>query len=109
VFEQAVQCLAPRGTCGLVGAPAPGSEAGIALGNLLSKGIRIRGLIEGESQIDAFIPHLVDLFLDGLMPFDKLVKFYDFDQINEAVADSLEGRTIKPILRMPRQDGLGQG
>jgi aryl-alcohol dehydrogenase len=101
VFEQAVKCLAPRGTCGLVGAPAPGSEAGISLGNLLSKGIRIRGLIEGESQIDAFIPHLVDLFLDGLMPFDKLVKFYDFDQINEAVADSLEGRTIKPILRMP--------
>ena len=58
--------------------------------------------LEGESQIDAFIPHLVELFQDGLLPIDRLVTFYDLDQINEAVADSLEGRTIKPILRMPR-------
>ncbi len=102
VFEQAVACLAPRGTCGLIGAPPPGSTASIDLGNLLGKGIRIRGLIEGESQIDAFIPHLVELFQDGLLPIDRLVTFYELDQINEAVADSLEGRTIKPILRMPR-------
>jgi aryl-alcohol dehydrogenase len=102
VFEQAVACLAPRGTCGFIGAPPPGSTASIDLGNLLSKGIRIRGLIEGESQIDAFIPHLVELFQDGLLPIDRLSKFYELDQINEAVADSLGGRTIKPILRMPR-------
>ncbi len=101
VFEQAVTCLAPRGTCGLIGAPPPGSTACIDLGNLLGKGIRIHGLIEGESQIDAFIPHLVELFQDGLLPIDRISRFYTLDQINEAVADSLEGRTIKPILRMP--------
>jgi aryl-alcohol dehydrogenase len=102
VFEQAVRCLAPRGTCALIGAPPPGAKGSVDLGTLLNKGIRIRGLIEGESQIDAFIPHLVDLFLDGLLPFDRLVSFYDLAQINEAVRDSLEGRTIKPVLRMPR-------
>jgi aryl-alcohol dehydrogenase len=102
VFEQALACLAPRGTLGLIGAPPPGSHASVDLGNLLGKGIRIRGLIEGESQIDAFIPHLVELFQDGLLPIDKLVRFYELEQINEAVADSLEGRAIKPILRMPR-------
>lgn len=102
VFEQAVACLAPRGTCGFLGAPPPGSKASINLDNLLTKGIRIRGLIEGESQIDAFIPHLVDLFQDGLLPIDQISTFYELDQINQAVADSLEGRTIKPIIRMPR-------
>ncbi|MBI1181829.1 MAG: zinc-binding dehydrogenase [Alphaproteobacteria bacterium] len=102
VFEQAVRCLGPRGTCGFLGAPPPGATAAIDLGGLLSKGLRIRGMIEGESVVDAFIPHLLDLFLDGLLPFDTLVTFYDLDRINEAVADSLEGRTVKPVLRMPR-------
>lgn len=101
VFEQAVRALAPRGSCGLIGAPPPGSLGRIDLGNLLGKGIRIRGLIEGESQSEAFIPHLLELFLDGLLPFDRLVTFYELDQIDTAIRDSLEGRTIKPILRMP--------
>jgi hypothetical protein len=28
------------------------------------------------------------------------VKFYDFRQINKAIADSMRGSTIKPILRI---------
>jgi len=38
--------------------------------------------------------------LQGRLPFDRLVTFYDFDQINEAAADAESGATIKPILRM---------
>jgi aryl-alcohol dehydrogenase len=102
VFEQAVACLGPRGACGVLGAPPPGATGSIDLGSLLSKGVRVRGLIEGESMIDAFVPHLVELFLDGLLPFDTLITFYELEQINDAVRDSLDGRAIKPVLRMPR-------
>ena len=33
-----------------------------------------------------------------MFDFDKTEKFYDFDQINEANADSVSGKTIKPVL-----------
>jgi aryl-alcohol dehydrogenase len=34
-------------------------------------------------------------------PFDRLIKFYSFDQINMAISDSEAGRAIKPVIRMP--------
>ena len=58
------------------------------------------GIVEGESTPDTFIPTLIRLHQQGMFPFDRMVKFYAFDQINEAIADSLEGTTIKPIVRM---------
>jgi aryl-alcohol dehydrogenase len=53
---------------------------------------------------NSFIPKLVDLYLQGRFPFDKLCRFYTLDQVNEAMADSERGLTIKPILRMPATD-----
>jgi Zn-dependent alcohol dehydrogenase len=47
-----------------------------------------------------FIPKLLDLYSQGRFPFDRLVKFYDFNLFNEAVADSESGRVIKAIIRM---------
>jgi aryl-alcohol dehydrogenase len=38
--------------------------------------------------------------MQGRFPFDRLVTFYDFDQINQAAADAEAGTTIKPILRL---------
>jgi aryl-alcohol dehydrogenase len=47
-----------------------------------------------------FIPQLISLYKEGKFPFDKLVKFYNFEDINQAVADSKNGTTIKPIIKM---------
>ena len=47
-----------------------------------------------------FIPKLISLYRKGLFPLDRLVKFYDFNQINKAIADSMRGSTIKPVLRI---------
>ena len=58
------------------------------------------GIIEGDADPHVFIPFLVDKFMEGELPFDRLVKFYPFEQINKAVADSESGVTVKPILRM---------
>ncbi|MFJ7954583.1 hypothetical protein ACIQZG_24085 [Lysinibacillus sp. NPDC096418] len=41
---------------------------------------------------------LIQYHKSGQFPFEKLVKFYKFEQINEASADSNNGSTIKPIL-----------
>ena len=60
----------------------------------------ITGVTEGWSLPRLFIPRLIDLYMKGLFPFDKLIKFYNFDEINVAADDSLSGKTIKPVLVM---------
>lgn len=57
-------------------------------------------MLQGESIPQIFIPQLVELHMQGRFPFDKLVKFYDLDRINQAAEDSEKGVTIKPIVRM---------
>jgi len=63
-------------------------------------GRMVMGITEGWSIPKLFIPQLIRFYQDGAFPFDKLVKFYDFDDINTAAEDSLSGKTIKPILLM---------
>ncbi|MEG2922140.1 MAG: hypothetical protein RR856_14005, partial [Acinetobacter sp.] len=36
----------------------------------------------------------------GKFPFDQLVKFYAFDDINQAAIDSQKGITLKPIIKI---------
>jgi aryl-alcohol dehydrogenase len=66
----------------------------------LQAGRTVRGVVQGDSRPDLFIPHLVDLFVAGRFPIDRLVTFYDFVEIDRAVADAISGTTIKPVLRM---------
>jgi aryl-alcohol dehydrogenase len=60
----------------------------------------LMGVVEGDSVPDVFVPQLLDLFMQGRFPYDRLVSFYDFDQINEAAADTESGVTVKPIIRI---------
>ena len=63
-------------------------------------GKSIQGIVEGDSTTKIFIPQLVELYLQGRFAFDKLVKYYDFKDINQAAKDSAEGITLKPIVRI---------
>jgi aryl-alcohol dehydrogenase len=51
-----------------------------------------------------FIPSLIKLWQRGDFPFDRLIRFYGFADINRAIADAKRGRTIKPVLRMGEPD-----
>jgi aryl-alcohol dehydrogenase len=66
----------------------------------MSGGRRLMGIVEGESNPDTFIPMLAELYAQGRFPFDRLVTFYDFADINQAIHDSENGKAIKPIVRM---------
>ncbi|WP_298283163.1 NAD(P)-dependent alcohol dehydrogenase [Acidocella sp.] len=98
VFRQAVEALRVTGECALVGAAALGTEVTFDM-NAILFGRSVRGVIEGESVPDIFIPQLIELWKQGRFPFDKLVKFYPLAEINEAVAASETGAVLKPILR----------
>ncbi|KRK71387.1 hypothetical protein FD49_GL001341 [Latilactobacillus sakei subsp. sakei DSM 20017 = JCM 1157] len=52
----------------------------------------------GDSIPQIDIPRLIEFYRQGMFPFDKTEKFYDFEDINQASQDSKTGETIKPIL-----------
>jgi aryl-alcohol dehydrogenase len=68
----------------------------------LQVGRTVRGVIQGDSRPRDFIPRLVDLFMAGRMPLDRLITRYDFEDINRAAADATSGAAIKPVLLMPQ-------
>ena len=99
VLRQAVDALSPLGVCGIVGAPPIGTEVSLDMNGVMIPGKTVRGIIEGDSVPDVFIPRLVELHRKGKFPFDRLVEFYELDEINEAIKDTEEGGTLKPVLR----------
>jgi aryl-alcohol dehydrogenase len=100
-LRAAVDALASRGTCCLVGSAAGGVEAALEM-RTLQQGRIVRGCIQGESVVKDFLPRLVELYRAGRLPVDRLVRHYEFGAINQAVADMLAGATIKAVLRIGR-------
>ena len=100
VIRQAVESLAPRGVCGILGAAPAGSEMTLDVLHLMTAGRTLRGIVEGDANPKAFIPTLIDLYRDGRFPFDKLIRFYPFERVNEAIQDSESGRVVKAVVRM---------
>jgi aryl-alcohol dehydrogenase len=96
VINQAIDALAPLGTLALVGIGVP--EVAIDVQSLIGAGKTIRGVIEGDAVPQRFIPQLLELHAAGRLPLERLVRTYDFDAIETAVADAASGATIKPVL-----------
>jgi aryl-alcohol dehydrogenase len=99
VVLTALGALGSHGLLGLVGVPPrPESAVSVNLASLITFGHRIHGIIEGDSDLERFIPQLLEHFRAGRFPFDALVKTYPLSQINEAVAAQLRGDCIKAVL-----------
>jgi aryl-alcohol dehydrogenase len=96
VIEAAIRALKPCGQLALVGASAE-TTMSTNIMHMIS-GRVIRGIIEGDADPVRFIPFLVERFLEGEFPIDRIAEFYPFEQINAAVSASTSGRTIKSIL-----------
>lgn len=99
MLKLAVDVLALMGTAALIGGAPAGTEAPVDMNQLLN-GRSVRGIVQGDATPQVFIPKLIELYRAGKFPFDRLVRFYEFEDINEAFADAKSGRTIKPILRI---------
>lgn len=100
VLRQAIDSTGTLGKCGIVGAAKLGAEASFDVNDVMIPGKTIRGILQGESVPDVFIPQLIELHMQGRFPFDRLIKFYSLDDINQAAADSEQGVTVKPVIRM---------
>ncbi|KPK89327.1 MAG: alcohol dehydrogenase [Deltaproteobacteria bacterium SM23_61] len=92
MHQLAVEVLNPHGVVALLT-----GESGT---DSLPAGRKTLGIIQGDAVPQKFIPKLIRLYQAGQFPFDRLLKFYDFSNINRAIADARRGDTIKPVLRI---------
>jgi aryl-alcohol dehydrogenase len=92
MFHLAVRVLNPYGVVALIANPN-GAES-------LPEGRRTVSIIQGDALPQRFIPELIAMYRSGRFPFDRLVRFYDFSEINRAIADARRGSAIKAVLRI---------
>lgn len=99
VIEAALASLTSHGLLGLVGVP-PRIESSLSvnIAALITYGHRIHGIIEGDSDLDSFIPELIEHYRAGRFPFDRLIARYPLSQINEAIAAQARGDCVKAVL-----------
>lgn len=100
ILREAVEILMPLGTSILLGSARKGTDVSLEM-PFLQDGRTVRGVIQGWSEPKVFLPQLVDLMMEGNFPADRLMTFYPLADINRAAEDATNGRTIKPVLRMP--------
>lgn len=99
VIATALTVLRSCGTLALVGLGA--LNADLPVGLIMGKGLRVRGVVEGDSDPHAFIPRLAALSRRGELPLEKLVTRFDFDDFGEAWAAATTGRATKAVVMMP--------
>jgi aryl-alcohol dehydrogenase len=100
VLRQAIDCTHNMGECAVVGGAPLGTEVSVDMNTMLF-GRKLRGVVEGSSTPQIFIPKLIALQKAGLFPFERLCTTYEFGQINQAVEDTEKtGNAIKAVLMM---------
>jgi len=103
VMEQAIAALGRGGSVALVG--MAGAESSVTFNPFLvqNQGQTIKGSIMSgdQSNPDDFIAQLIEYWKQGRLPVEKLLRFYEFKDINQAIHDAHDGSAIKPVIRMP--------
>jgi aryl-alcohol dehydrogenase len=94
--EAAFKSIAPGATVSLVGVPRAGAMVSVPYMALMA-GVT-QTVCEGDSDPDTFIPQLIGYHRAGHLPFDRLISFYSFEDINQAISDAESGKAIKPVL-----------
>ncbi len=98
VTADAFKALRSRGTAVAVGMNAPTAEITVPF-SLLSSERVLTGSNYGSIQPMADIPRIIDLFMDGRLPLDRLIsRRYRLEQVNEAFADLLAGELLRGII-----------
>jgi aryl-alcohol dehydrogenase len=101
VLTAAIRSLDSLGTCAYVGTAAPGVLGRFPMLEAMTKGLTIRGVLQGDSLPADTIPWLWELHRRGELPFDRLITHYRLADINAAAADCTSGDVVKPVVLMP--------
>ena len=100
ILSATMACLAPKGVFGIVGIPPAGTPVPGDLGTVLTFGQTVRGIIEGDSDPDRFLPELIAHWRAGRLPLEKIVRTFPFAEIKSAIAAQHHGDCVKVVLTL---------
>jgi len=98
IQQASMDCLAPHGVLGVVGIPPKGTPVPGDMRTAMALGHTVKGIIEGDSDPDSFIPELFALHQEGKLPLERLVRTYPLSNINQAIEDQHDGLCVKVVL-----------
>ena len=98
LVRKALACVRVMGTAVVLG--VTGDLTINVQQELMGEAKSLIGIVEGDAVPKLFIPELIEYYKAGKFPFDKIIKFYDFKDINQAIEDSHTGKVIKAVLKM---------
>jgi len=97
-YQNAINCLRPKGTCGTLAYPGNFGEPVQHPGGFAFMDTRTMGIVEGDSVPKEFIPELIQMYRAGDLPYDRLITTFAFQNINEALDAMHQQSVIKPVL-----------
>lgn len=101
VLDFALRGLRAGGSCAEVASTGERIIGIHMQSSLMGNSRSLLGVVQGDSVFSLFIPKLIRLHRAGMFPFEKLLTYYDFADINQAAEDMASGKVVKPVLVMP--------
>jgi aryl-alcohol dehydrogenase len=96
-----LNALSTSGKLAFLGVPRNDKPIEADMFQMLLKGQSMMGVVQGDSVPQIFIPLMIDLYMSGMFPFDRMITKYKFHQINEAIEDQKNGKVAKVVLTFP--------
>ncbi len=101
VMTQAVEATAPQGHCVISGVVLDPEARVSIVPAALEAGKSVSGITMGDGNVPETLAKLIEVVRSGEFPIHKLIAYYDFEDINQAIEDSERGRSVKCVVRMP--------
>jgi S-(hydroxymethyl)glutathione dehydrogenase/alcohol dehydrogenase len=96
---QAIEALAPGGTCVLIGVPESGATVPLNIQPLVSAERVVRGSIYGSARTREDLPRMVNLYLAGKLRIGELVtRRYGLDEANEGFRALAAGELARGVI-----------
>ncbi len=96
---QAIEALAPGGTCVLIGVPETGATVPLDVRAVVTAERLIRGCSYGSARTREDLPRLAALYLAGKLKIDQLItRRYALDEANEAFRALAAGELARGII-----------
>ena len=98
-LQTAIECLGINGKCAMITTPR-NEDVVYEPSKLFLKAATLKGVFLGSAVPKEFAKKIISYYQQGKFPYDKLISTYRFEDINQAIADTMRGEVIKPVLLM---------
>jgi aryl-alcohol dehydrogenase len=99
VIQQGIDSVTSNAVLGLVGVPADFAvDLPLNIVATMQTGLTVKGIVEGDSDPQKFIPELLAHHRAGRFPFDKLIRTFPFSELNDAIEAQHRGEVVKVVV-----------